>query len=140
KDKIIFIFYSQNNSYYYYDIDDDKTENFTKEHKMIEYYIQKYMNAFFKKIEEKKIEINLGNKSTIQNFIKSFRSRELKTKTTSNTITRKIIINDIDMYNHKKRSIEEEFETKLINKYKDKEKSISVKTSSGREINLLNTL
>ncbi|CAG8803594.1 8565_t:CDS:2, partial [Dentiscutata erythropus] len=61
KDKIIFIFYLQNNSYYYYDIDDDKTEK-------------------------------------------------------------------------------EEFETKLINKYKDKEKSISVKTSSGRKINLLNTL
>ncbi|CAG8765725.1 18398_t:CDS:2, partial [Dentiscutata erythropus] len=104
KDKIIFIFYSQNNSYYYYNIDDDKTKNFTKEYKMVEHYIQKYMNDFFKKTEEKKIEINLGNKFTIQDFIKSYRSRELKTKTTN------------------------------------KDKSISVKTSSGREINLLNTL
>ncbi|CAG8524150.1 6645_t:CDS:2 [Dentiscutata heterogama] len=97
KDKIIFIFYSQNNSYYYYDIDDNKTENFIKQYKMIEYYIQKYMKAFFKKAEENRIKIDFKNKSSIQYYIKSYRSKELKTKTTSSTITRKKINIGIDI-------------------------------------------
>ncbi|CAG8628535.1 5103_t:CDS:2, partial [Dentiscutata heterogama] len=39
------------------------------------------------------------------------------------------------MYNHRKRKIEENFKTKLINKYENKE-SISIETSSGYKINL----